>query len=184
MPGRTPAEAVKNYVDPIQKAVSCLEGVAKIRLRQRAQCIGDLGAWILNGPDGMPLPRFGTFYAQQRCALVETSQEHREYEPGERYRVSTREYIYRVELHTGQQICWHWHPEGNSSERRPHIHLSFNLKAHLPGPRIALEDVIEGCIELGARPACDDWKHRLAETGGVHKLYRTWVNEPDERLSG
>lgn len=180
MPGRTPAEAVKNYVGPLQKAVSCLEGVAKILLTQRVQRVGDHGAWILNGPDGMSLRGFGTFYAQQRFELVETSEEHREYAPAERYRVTTREYIYRVELDTGQQIRWHWHPEGRSSERRPHVHPSFNLKAHLPGPRIALEDVIEGCIELGALPACDDWKQRLAETGGVHKLYRTWINEPGD----
>jgi hypothetical protein len=134
-----------------------LEGVAKILLTQRVQRINDHGAWILNGLDGMSLRGFGTFYAQQCFELVETSAEHREYAPAERYRVTTREYIYRVELDTGQQIRWHWHPEGRSSERRPHVHPSFNLKAHLPGPRIALEDVIEGCIELGARPACDDW---------------------------
>ncbi|KMV21596.1 hypothetical protein BMW24_022930 [Mycobacterium heckeshornense] len=131
----------------------------------------------------MRLPRFGTFYAQQRFELIETSEEHREYAPSERYRVTTREYIYRVELEAGPEIRWHWHPDGNSPEHRPHIHLWFNLRAHLPGPRIVLEDVIEGCIELGARAACGDWKQRLAETGGLHKLYRTWVNEPTERRS-
>jgi hypothetical protein len=181
MPGRTPAEAVSNYIDPLQVAVSCLDGVAKILLTERVHRVGDSGAWILNGPDGMPLRGFGTFYAQQRFELVETSEEHREYEPREKFRVTTREYIYRVELRTGQEIRWHWHPEGSSPHRRPHVHPSFNLRAHLPGPRIALEDVIEGCIELGARPACDDWKQRLAETGGVHKLYRTWINDPEER---
>ena len=180
MPGRTPAEAVSNYVDPLQKAVSCLEGVAKILLTQRVHHIGDYGAWILNGPDGMPLRGFGTFHAQQRFELVETSEAHREYAPRERFRVTTHEYIYRVKLDSGPQIRWHWHPEGSSPERRPHIHPSFNLKAHLPCSRIALEDVIESCIELGARPACSDWKQRLAETGGVHKLYRTWVNQPGE----
>jgi hypothetical protein len=63
MPGRTPAEAIRNYIDPLQRAVSCLEGVAKILLTQRVHRIGDIGAWILNGPDGMPLRGFGTLYA-------------------------------------------------------------------------------------------------------------------------
>lgn len=179
MPGRTPAEAVRNYVDPLQQAVSCLEGVAKILVTDRVQRVGDYGAWILNGPDGMNLRDFGTFYAQQRFELVETSEEHQRFEPRERFRVSTREYIYRVALQTGQEIHWHWHPKGNSPERRPHVHPSLNLKAHIPGPRAALEDVIEGCIALGARPSCADWRERLAETGGVHKLYRTWVDDPD-----
>ena len=46
---------------------------------------------------------------------------------------------------------------------------------------MALEDIVEGCIELGALPSCPDWKERLLETGGVHKLYRTWVDDPDEQ---
>lgn len=180
MPGRTPADAVRNYIEPLQTAVSCLDGVAKILVTARVHRVGDLGAWILNGPDGMALHGFGTFYAQQQFELVETSEEHRQYKAGEHYRVSTREYIYRLALDTGEQIRWHWHPKGNSPERRPHIHPSFNLKAHLPGSRVALEDVIEGCIQLGARASCDDWRQKLGETGGVHKLYRTWVDDPNE----
>jgi hypothetical protein len=142
-----------------------------------------VGAWILNGPDGMPLRNFGVLFAQQRFELVHTSEDHFQYS-NERFRVTTHEYIYRLELRTGEQIRWHWHPRGNSPERRPHIHPSFNLKAHLPGPRIALEDVIEGCIELGAPASCSDWKDRLAETGGVHKLYRSWVDDPEEMRRG
>ncbi|BBZ27071.1 hypothetical protein MMAD_13660 [Mycolicibacterium madagascariense] len=181
MPGRTASEALRNYIDPLQAALSCLDGVAKVRLTERVHQVGDTGAWILNGPDGMSLRDFGTLHAQQRFELVATSEEHRAYRPPEKFRISTREYIYKLEMQTGQQIRWHWHPMGNSPERRPHIHPSFNIKAHLPGSRVVLEDIIEGCIELGAKPSCDDWKARLMETGGVHKLYRTWVDDPDER---
>ena len=58
------------------------------------------------------------------------------------------------------------------------MHPSFNPKAHMPGPRIAIEDVIEGCIQIGAPTSCGDWKERLLETGTTHKLYRTWVDSP------
>ena len=71
MPGRTPAEAIRNYVDPLQKAVSCLDGVAKILLTQRVTRIGDHGAWILNGPDGMAL------HEQVHCARYADRAERR-----------------------------------------------------------------------------------------------------------
>ena len=38
------------------------------------------------------------------------------------------------------------------------MHPSFNPKAHMPEPRIAIEDVIEGCIQIGAPTSCGDWK--------------------------
>ncbi|MGW5299100.1 hypothetical protein ACWEQV_12660 [Rhodococcus aetherivorans] len=157
--------------------------MAKILTPGRVVNVGDHGSWILNGPEGMSLRGFGTFWAQQRYELVYTSETHYE-ETNERFRVSTREYLYKVVLDKGgYEIRWHWHPQGNSPEKRPHIHPSFNLKAHMPSGRIALEDVIESCIELGATPSCQDYRERLAETGGIHKLYRTWSNEPGEHSS-
>jgi hypothetical protein len=181
MPGRRPADAIRAYIDPLQSAVSCLSGVAKIVMSERVRVIGDQGAWILNSPAGMPLDGFGTLFAQQRFELVPTTADvHPDYERLP-YRVSTREYIYRVVMDCGHEMRWHWHPMGNSHESRPHIHPSFNLKAHIPGPRYTLEEVIEACIELGAKRACDDWRERLADTGERHKKHRTWTSDPDER---
>ncbi|KHJ73397.1 hypothetical protein QR64_07270 [Rhodococcus sp. Chr-9] len=131
----------------------------------------------------MTLRGFGRFWASQRYELVETSDEHFDV-TGERYRVSTREYLYKVVLDAGHEIRWHWHPKGNSPERRPHIHPSFDLAAHIPSGRAVLEEVIEGCIEMGATPACDDYKDRLLATGGIHKLYRTWADNPTLEADG
>ena len=130
----------------------------------------------------MRLDGFGTFFAQQRFELVPTTEDvHPDYRQLP-YRVSTRDYNYRLKLDDGgHEIRWHWHPVGHSDEARPHIHPSFNLKAHIPGPRYTLEDVIEACIELGASHACEDWRERLAETGGRHKRHRTWATDPNER---
>jgi hypothetical protein len=132
----------------------------------------------------MRLEGFGTLFAQQRFELVRTTKDvHPDYRRL-RYRVSTRYYNYRVKLDNGDhEILWHWHPIGNSDERRPHIHPPFDLKAHMPGPRYALEDVIESCIELGAKHGCDDWRKRLAVTGGRHKKHQTWTNAPGERAT-
>jgi hypothetical protein len=182
MPGRTPADAVRAYTGPLQCAVSCLAGVAKIVMSQQVRVLGGQGAWILNSPKGMRLEGFGTLFAQQLFELVPTTEDvHPDYRQL-RYRVSTRDYNYRLKLDQGgHEIRWHWHPVGHSHERRPHMHPSFNLKAHIPGPRYALEDVVEACIALGAKYACDDWRERLAETGGRHKAHRTWTTDPDER---
>ncbi|MGL5442464.1 MAG: hypothetical protein ACRDDJ_08345, partial [[Mycobacterium] stephanolepidis] len=171
---------IRNYIDPLQQAVSCL-GCAKIQLSQTPKKYGEFGAWVLNGGDGMALRGFGKFYATQRFELVPTTADLHDAPEKEPFRVSTREYIYRLEITDKSHVIeWHWHPVGNSDERRPHIHPAINRDAHLPGPRMVLEDVIEGCIALGATPACEDWKERLAATGGVHKLYRTWVHEPGD----
>jgi hypothetical protein len=164
--------------------VSCLAGVAKIAMSESVHAVGDEGAWILNGPTGMWLEGFGTLFALQRFELVRTTKDiHPDY--GRlRYRVSTRYYNYRVKLSDGgHEIRWHWHPVGHSDERRPHIHPSFNLSAHIPGPRYTLEEVIEACIELGAKPACNDWHERLTATGERHKKHRTWTSDPGERNS-
>lgn len=181
MPGRTVAEALRNYIDPIQRAISCFQGHGKVLVSSRVHNYGDHGAWTLNSPDqGMVLPHFGKFYAQQRFELVATTEKDCPDPSREPYRVSTREYIYRLVMDTGTVVSWHWHPVGRSAdnEKRPHMHPSFNPKAHMPGPRIAIEDVIEGCIEIGAPTSCGDWKERLLESGTTHKLYRTWVDDP------
>jgi hypothetical protein len=181
MPGRTAAEAIRNYIDPIQRAVSCFGGHGNICVSSRVFTYGDFGAWSLNDPaQGMTLPQFGTFYAQQRFELVKTTEKEHADPEREPYRVSTREYIYKLAMNTGVVVEWRWHPLGRSDERRPHMHPSFDRKAHMPGPRIAIEDVIEGCIQVGAPTSCEDWKDRLLETGSTHKLYRTWVDEPPE----
>jgi len=77
------------------------------------------------------------------------------------FRVSTTRVHLPLEMDEGPQIRWRWHPEGNSLERRPHIHPSFNLKAPLLP---------------GSHTACAGRNERLLEAGGVHKVYRTWVD--------
>lgn len=128
----------------------------------------------------MDLKGFGRLHAQQRFQLVYTDPKRFDISVG-KLRVSTREYAYRIVHREGWEMRWHWHPEGSSAEHRPHIHPSVNIKAHLPTPRYTLEEVVESCISLGARPSREDWQAQLAETGGIHKLYRTWSNDPSER---
>ena len=182
MPGRTAPDAVRAYTAPLQAAVSCLQGVGKIVLSKRVHTYGDQGAWILNGEGGMRLEGCGTLFAIQRFELVPTTADvHPDYEQMP-YRVSTREYAYRIRLEPeGQEMRWHWHPVGHSPERRPHIHPPFNLKAHIPGPRYAFEDVIEGCIALGAARGRDDWQETLRASAALHKKHQTWTNDPAER---
>ncbi len=178
MPGRTPKEAVDAYIEPLRTAASCLKGFGKIMLAKPVKNVGDQSTWMLCGEDGMELPKFGSLYATQAFELVETDPQRFDISKG-RFRVSTRMYLYKVRT-PSYEVRWHWHPGGNSHEQRPHVHPSFNLEAHLPTARCVFEEIIEGCIRLGAEPACGDWEEKLLETGGIHKLYRTWVNHPAE----
>ena len=77
----------------------------------------------------------------------------------------------------------HWHPDGISDEYRPHLHLAaepFSAKHHLPTGRHTIEDAIEWCVTLGAKPADEKWADIIAETKGLHVLHRSWSIAPDQ----
>lgn len=115
------------------------------------------------------------FEASQRFRLIEIPENDHRREAG-KFRVTTLEYAYNLIRPSHGTLSWHWHPNGNSTEARPHMHLPGDSRGHYPTARFAIEDVIEWVITAGARPACLDWDQRLMETGGVHKLYRSWVD--------
>jgi hypothetical protein len=65
---------------------------------------------------------------------------------------------------------------------RPHFHLPpYGEHQHLRSSRHTLETAVQWCIEMGGA-AVDGWEQVLAETEGVHKLWRSWSDDrpPDE----
>lgn len=184
MPGRTSAEAIRVYLEPLQRAVSCLPGSGKIVARTtKINKVGDEGAWILNGDEGLPISSLGVLQARQNFRLVETDRSRFGAEVG-RFRITTLSYIYGLRLESGASIDWHWHPTGNSDEQRPHMHVHFGGSAHLPCARHTFEDVIESCIELNnGIAACKDWRERLDASRADHVEHRSWTQLPRAALA-
>ena len=182
MPGRNPAAAVKAFTQPPQLALSCI-GSVKISLSQGALgTVGDTHSWTLN--DGTPtaLGNGLFFRAGMKFETVDRGQS----EGRKRYRITTREYIYEVTGPKSQSIISaHWHPLAmNSRFHDPHWHIGgvtvardrlYLDRAHLPSPRVSIEEFIRLMIEeLGVVPRNDDWDKRLRQTHKVFAEYKTW----------
>lgn len=185
MPGRTPQDAIRAYIDPLQDAVSCLPGSGKIILgASKVKKPDDEGAWILNGEErGLHIPRLGRFQARQHFRLINADTARFGLSVG-KFRITTLSYLYSLQLDSGDhEIRWHWHPNGPSEEQRPHMHVSFGSSAHLPCARHTFEDVVESCIELGGEAACEDWRGRLDKSRNLHTENRSWVDWPRAVLS-
>ncbi|MBP2422060.1 hypothetical protein [Microbacterium imperiale] len=179
MPGRTPAEAHRAFVEPLEAAVACL-GLAKITFsnggaynvhKDHAWNLGRLGA-------GMVFPGGYCFRAAMKYRFVP-------HETG--WRVTTLEYIYSLSV--ADEVLWamHWHPVGDSHETRPHLHMAIpgagGARAHRPVPRMTFEEAVEWVIESGIDPARDDWMDVLTKSKQLHVLHRTWhgdSGQPDE----
>jgi len=76
-------------------------------------------------------------------------------------------YEYRLSDHDDREIlAYHWHPDGQSETRTPHLHLGAAaeighaalLTAHLPTGHVAAQDVLRLTIEsFDAEPLRRDW---------------------------
>ncbi|PZE23172.1 hypothetical protein DEI86_15145 [Curtobacterium sp. MCBD17_028] len=102
--------------------------------------------------------------------------------------VSTSAYRYRFVLRAEEVFLMHWHPDGRSTYRLPHLRLQLGgsrevVKEHLRTPRMRFEDAIEWAILLGGvRPGRDDWE-RVLETGRrEHHRARRWCLDPEGEL--
>jgi hypothetical protein len=143
VPGRTPREAVKAYLQPLQQNIAIVcHGVLRLNNYDRLNELSVLTVEPvrLNGRPDLYLS------FTQQYKIIEDS------ENGP-YRVKTLYYSYAVETEAAQEIVgYHWHPGGVSPVKFPHLHLGpaaligreeLSRKAHLPTGRIAFEDVVE-----------------------------------------
>ncbi len=174
MAGRTPVDAVENYVGPLQVAVSVVAPAV----------------WNVSG--GYDLGREHTATTGKPFKLrgvplyMSITQQYRIVKAtGESgpYRVHTTAYNYAMEDPGAQEIiAFHWHPNV-ANVPRPHIHLKAGAKvqrpqlqkAHIPSGRVAVEDVIRLAItEFGARPLRKQWADLLESTQAAFEHWRTW----------
>ena len=165
MVARTPPEAIAQFASALRQTLAC---VTRVVPNVRG------GYWpsaqpheLLLGP-GAPVALRGTsrlrLTVRLRYRIVE-----RPSRAG--WVVEVAAYEYRLSDRDDREImAYHWHPEGSSHVRTPHLHLGpgadVGLRAlttaHLPTGPIHLADVIDLAIEsLGALPLRNDWRQVL-----------------------
>lgn len=183
MPGRTPAEAVRAFLEPLQSALAVLaHGKISTRGGQNPR-VGTPQQWSLNDGGGVELLTDNaeglTLYAAMYWQVIEDERDG--YGP---YRVTTRGYDYSLVQGDATEVwAMHWHPSGSSWERLPHVHLGDVLfadtapvssKSHLRTGRMTFETAVRWCFQFGAEPLADDWDDRLTLAEAPHILHRSW----------
>jgi len=185
LPGRTPAEAARAFLEPLQQALGC---VAHAKITTSPGGLSRPGGphwWSINAGRGVALSTGHQLHAQMWYSLVE--------EEGHRgpWRASTRGYAYSVQDHEGRELlAAHWHPESPGRHVEPHLHLPakvlseegvFLAQEPLYTGRFTFEALIRfGVTNLQARPMCEDWNDRLTLAEAPHTLYRSWHQTPAE----
>ena len=167
MPGRTPAEAVREYVDTIQLAISCVtNAVADVK---GGYYVSDTPHILeLNGSN--PIRISGTsgvwLILQQYYRIVQSEA------PTALWTVAEEGYYYEILDSDHREIlAYHWHPTGLSSYAAHHLHIGHGAivgreelhHAHLPSGHVSVPDILRLLIsDFRASPRRHDWRAVLA----------------------
>ena len=181
MAGRTPREAVANFLEPLKAVVGCItaEGfVTRYSRRDGEQQTAEFqdGFAILDRQNGQSLK----LEIIHRYTVVPAE--------GQRgpWAVTTAEYIYDVVDEADDPIAaFHWHPldaRVGDEMRWPHLHAygvhpSLTLhRLHLPTGRVSIEAVVRFLIEdLDVIPRRQDWNSILDRHEQAFRGSRTWA---------
>lgn len=180
MPGDTPQEAVTAFLSPLKEAVSVLDGRGAITVnRHGGWARGQTYSWVLNAGQGMKLGNVGTFHASMLFKVIDTDPTTNDF--GKHLRVTTLGYNYKLEQAGGDVWRMHWHPDGVSHVRVPHLHVPPEYQVHRPCERMTFENAIRWCIEDGAPLTCtrSEAEGHLLLTETPHKLHRSWSSPLD-----
>lgn len=181
MPGDSPQEAVTAFLEPLRDALAVLDGrgVITVSSRHGAWVKDKPYSWVLNAGNGMRLQGVGTFHASMQFQVIDTDPDTNDL--GKRLRVTTLGYNYKLEQPDGDLWRMHWHPDGVSDVREPHLHVPLDLSMHLPCDRMTFETAIRWCIEYGAPLLCapQEAEEQLLLSEMPHKLHRTWASPFD-----
>lgn len=186
MTGRTEPQAVQNFQDVIQRAVSCItdsvvsvHGGYHVAVEPHSLTLGPVNPVRLGGEGRL------SFSIILHYRIVENVS------PSELWRIVTTGYFYTfTDAASHEVIAYHWHPNGRSFIECPHLHLESGAQvgrrdianAHLPIGWVTLNDVIQLAVtELGVTPRREDWRDVLKETRGMMAV---WARRdvPAERL--
>ena len=172
MPGRTPVEAFRAFIDPIQSALGCL---ARAKITASGFNPGRVESWTINDGAGVDLSKGWHFEAEMHYEVIRSD------EPSDGpWRVTTRAYRYLISRDGTDMVRMHWHPAGQSPVRSPHLHIPFLAdgaeveKAHLPISRVSFEDAVQWAIMLSGQAQNGDWLAILEATRLRHIEHQSW----------
>lgn len=175
MVGSSPQEAVHNFIDPLQRVLSCLTD-ATLDWRGGYR-LGAIHPVALNQGEAARLPRSRLALRVSQSYSVVIAEP-----PQGPYKVSTRAFLYALEDQAGHEIlAYHWHPK--QTQHFPHLHLGHGAKigrrelqkAHLPTGRVSLEEFVRFMItDFHVAPARLDWDSVLAQAQAAFEKWRTW----------
>jgi hypothetical protein len=182
VPGTTPYRAVEAFLAPIERALACL-GTGKVVVSPGGRAdTTKTHSWSLNVGQGVVLrgrAAGSRFLASMHYRIIPTEPEKYDIAQG-RWRVTTLAYLYEFRSADNMKLwAMHWHPAGKSHATFPHLHLyTIRPDGHFATPRQTLESAVQWCIEMGAEPQNPQWQAVLAESEGIHQLYRSWSQDP------
>lgn len=168
MTGRTPAEAVRQHIDLLQRYLSCVTpAVLHVQGRYRT---GGTSQWLLLA-NGQPV-RLGSrgvysLTLKQQYQIVALQEQ-----PSPHHALTEIvAYSYEIGEWEGRAILsYHLHPDPMQRVRHPHLHLEAGArigrtdlyKTHLPTGLVSVRDIVRLTIEeLGVEPRRPDWRHVL-----------------------
>lgn len=154
MSGDSLQEAVTAFLEPFRAALGVLDGRGDIVIPRRGSLITSKDySWVLNPERGMKLGDVGTLYASMRFQVLDYGRGPKEF--GKRFRVTILGYNYRLEQpNGGDRWRMHWHPDGVSNVKEPHLHIPPDLKAHRRCDQMTFENAIRWCIADRAPLTC------------------------------
>ena len=178
MPGRSPEEARKAFLQPLQRALSCITDTKLLVSRGRQP--GDVEALALSeDPLRLTSARIGIvqFVLGHQFKLVPDGRKS--------WHVSTTAYRYHLLDDSGAElIAWHWHPGSLGDPRlrgHPHLHApagSIDRHIHVPTGRVSIESVLRLLLidlAVPARPAhVADFAKVLDECESPFIEHRRW----------
>lgn len=183
--GRKPSDAVRNFLDPLQVAASCVTR-SVFRPSGNGYKAGTGHALILNKGDPVALSGSARLLLSAQLEYDVVKLDEPPPEADGPWKVRTRAYRYHVLTADFCDVAlWHWHPGGESLHCDPHLHLGatqlqsdavISHKNHHPTGRIAFEQVLLHLIgEYGVEAQRTDATTTLNETLARFAEWRTWA---------
>ena len=166
MLGRTEVEAVSNYVDTIQSAVSCVsDSVVSVR---GGYYVADMSHTLVMNR-GNPVRLGGTYTLwlsiQLYYRIVKSGT------PRTPWTVAEVGYRYEtMDANAREILAYHWHPTGQSSFISQHLHIGYGAmigreelqNAHLPTGYVSVIDIMRLLVrEFGVSPRRANWESVL-----------------------
>ncbi len=178
MPGKNPVEAVRNYIEPLQRSLSCF---TKAVLKPSSYDPDILLTTTFREPSVELITSNDEIL---RLSFIQTFSVVKPVLLGA-FKVRTRSYIYILEDEAHREIFgFHWHPEETPEIPFPHLHIYDGAGAqirpeirdiHFRTDRMAFEDFSLILLNnFQVVPERDDARKVLNESLARFKKHRTW----------